>query len=114
MKKVLLTISLLAAANAVQADVLGFTVGVNAWQQAVAGKAAAPNYNIDFDYGSEMATNIYVAVEHPVPLIPNFRLENTQLNVDQKELHGLYNQAIVWGNGVRQTLSSYFPEKKVG
>lgn len=36
-----------------------------------------------------------------------------QLNVDQKELHGLYNQAIVWGNGVRQTLSSYFPEKKV-
>jgi EAL and modified HD-GYP domain-containing signal transduction protein len=37
-----------------------------------------------------------------------------QLNVDQKELHGLYNQAIVWGNGVRQTLSSYFPEKKVG
>ncbi|MBT0587695.1 EAL and HDOD domain-containing protein [Alteromonas oceanisediminis] len=36
-----------------------------------------------------------------------------QLEIDQKELHGLYNQAIVWGNGVRQTLSSNFPKKLV-
>ncbi|WP_100644351.1 EAL and HDOD domain-containing protein [Alteromonas facilis] len=36
-----------------------------------------------------------------------------QLEIDQKELHSLYNQAIVWGNGVRQTLSSYFPQRKV-
>lgn len=35
------------------------------------------------------------------------------LDIDQKELHGLYNQAIVWGNGVRQTLSSYFPTRKI-
>lgn len=36
-----------------------------------------------------------------------------QLEVDQKELHGLYNQAIIWGNGVRQTLSSYYPKRIV-
>jgi EAL and modified HD-GYP domain-containing signal transduction protein len=36
-----------------------------------------------------------------------------QLGIDQKELHGLYNQAIVWGNGVRQTLSSYYPKRVV-
>ena len=36
-----------------------------------------------------------------------------QLELDQKELHGLYNQAIVWGNGVRQTLSSYYPKRIV-
>lgn len=36
-----------------------------------------------------------------------------QLEIDQKELHGLYNQAIVWGNGVRQTLSSYYPKRVV-
>ncbi|MDC8829956.1 EAL and HDOD domain-containing protein [Alteromonas gilva] len=37
--------------------------------------------------------------------------EAKELNIDQKHLHSLYNQAIVWGNGVRQTVSSYFPRK---
>ncbi|BFT31668.1 EAL domain-containing protein [Alteromonas sp. D210916BOD_24] len=31
------------------------------------------------------------------------------LNIDQKQLHVLYNQAIVWGNGVRSTISSHYP-----
>ena len=35
------------------------------------------------------------------------------LEIDQKELHSLYNQAIVWGNSVRQILSSSFPVRKV-
>lgn len=39
--------------------------------------------------------------------------ESRELNIDQKYLHSLYNQAIVWGNGIRQTISSYFPRKIV-
>lgn len=35
------------------------------------------------------------------------------LDIDQKILHGMYNQAIQWGNGVRQTISTYFPRKLV-
>lgn len=35
--------------------------------------------------------------------------QSRELNIDQKNLHSLYNQAIVWGNGVRNTISSYFP-----
>ena len=31
------------------------------------------------------------------------------LNIDQKQLHVLYNHAIVWGNGVRSTISSHYP-----
>ena len=31
------------------------------------------------------------------------------LNIDQKQLHMLYNQAIIWGNGVRSTISSHYP-----
>lgn len=34
------------------------------------------------------------------------------LEIDQKELHGLYNEAIVWGNGVRQSISVHFPRKQ--
>ncbi|WP_438865480.1 EAL and HDOD domain-containing protein [Neptunicella sp.] len=33
-----------------------------------------------------------------------------ELAVDQKLLHSLFNQAIVWGNGVRQTLSPHYPK----
>lgn len=35
--------------------------------------------------------------------------QSRALNIDQKQLHGLYNQAIAWANGVRNTISSYFP-----
>jgi EAL and modified HD-GYP domain-containing signal transduction protein len=31
------------------------------------------------------------------------------LGIDQKQLHVLYNQAIVWGNGVRSAISSHYP-----
>lgn len=31
------------------------------------------------------------------------------LNIDQKQLHVLYNQAIVWGNGVRSAISPHYP-----
>ena len=35
------------------------------------------------------------------------------LDIDQKRLHALYNQAIQWGNGVRATISAYFPRPAV-
>lgn len=35
--------------------------------------------------------------------------QSKEMNIDQKHLHSLYNQAIIWGNGVRNTISNYFP-----
>ena len=34
------------------------------------------------------------------------------LDVDQKLLHSLFNEAILWGNGVRRSISPHFPESK--
>jgi EAL and modified HD-GYP domain-containing signal transduction protein len=34
------------------------------------------------------------------------------LEIDQKRLHSLFNEAIVWGNGVRKSISPHFPETK--
>ncbi len=34
------------------------------------------------------------------------------LEIDQKVLHSLFNQAILWGNGVRQSVSPHFPATK--
>jgi EAL and modified HD-GYP domain-containing signal transduction protein len=35
------------------------------------------------------------------------------LELDQKLLHSLFNEAILWGNGVRRSISRHFPESKV-
>ena len=35
------------------------------------------------------------------------------LEIDQKTLHSLFNEAILWGNGVRRSVSPHFPESKV-
>lgn len=34
------------------------------------------------------------------------------LEIDQKLLHSLFNQAILWGNGVRKSISPHFPSSK--
>jgi EAL and modified HD-GYP domain-containing signal transduction protein len=34
------------------------------------------------------------------------------LEIDQKHLHSLFNQAILWGNSVRQSISPHFPKSK--
>jgi EAL and modified HD-GYP domain-containing signal transduction protein len=35
------------------------------------------------------------------------------LEIDQKLLHSLFNEAILWGNGVRRSISPHFPSAKV-
>lgn len=35
------------------------------------------------------------------------------LDVDQKLLHSLFNEAILWGNGIRRSISPHFPESKI-
>lgn len=35
------------------------------------------------------------------------------LELDQKRLHSLFNQAIVWGNGVRQSMSPHYPQRRL-
>jgi EAL and modified HD-GYP domain-containing signal transduction protein len=34
------------------------------------------------------------------------------LEIDQKQLHSLFNEAILWGNGLRTSISRHFPESK--
>jgi EAL and modified HD-GYP domain-containing signal transduction protein len=34
------------------------------------------------------------------------------LEIDQKLLHSLFNEAILWGNGVRRSISPHFPKSK--
>jgi EAL and modified HD-GYP domain-containing signal transduction protein len=34
------------------------------------------------------------------------------MNIDQKRLHSLFNESIVWGNGIRKSISPHFPKSE--
>jgi outer membrane protein len=88
MKKVILVSSLLAMSGLTQADTLGLTIGVNAWQQSFDGSARSGDQGSsidledDLNYDNDTGANLYVSFEHPIPLIPNFRAEFTELKVE--------------------------------
>ncbi len=62
-------------AMASQADtVLGLTMSVDAWDMDSSGSFADSSDLQRFDHGSETPASFSFALEHPVPMIPNFRL----------------------------------------
>ena len=88
MKRALI-IPLLLLPAVSQADVLGFTVGANAWQQNFSGDVTSDNgsftYDVsnDLDYGDTTGSSFYASFEHFIPLVPNFRLEVTDLKASE-------------------------------
>ena len=88
MYRILLNLSfvaLLSTATAVHADtIFGVYAGAGSWQQKFSGDTTSGIINIDVedDLGLDDETNnvFYVALEHPVPGIPNLRLQYVSLD----------------------------------
>lgn len=89
MKKLALLAALtLATAPVVQADtLLGVYAGFGSWESSFEGSAGKPSINLS-DLGAKDQKNsfYYVALEHPIPLIPNIRLAHTELSSEQQSL----------------------------
>lgn len=84
MKK-LLSLSLLLGLSATsQADLLfGIYGGVGAWNASVDGELGVGDQPIttdELDLGGETNNVFYLAVEHPLPFIPNVRVQHTGIN----------------------------------
>jgi len=62
------------AASAQADTVLGLTMSVDAWDMDSSGSLADSSDLQAFDHGSETPASFSFALEHPVPLIPNFRM----------------------------------------
>lgn len=88
MKKISLAVAMIAASAAAstQADIIGASAGAYAWQQSWDGDVQsggnAIDFNNDLGYDDDNGTSFYVALEHPVPLLPNLRLQRTSLEID--------------------------------
>lgn len=87
MLKKLAPLSLVFAAMSAQADTLGVQAGLSSWSPSFDGGFDSGDATIgeismknDLGYSDTSVTGLFVAFEHPVPVIPNFRFESTGLS----------------------------------
>jgi outer membrane protein len=87
-----LLIAGLVAASAEADTVLGLTMSVDAWDMDSSGSLADSSDLQGFDHGSETPAAFSFALEHPVPLIPNFRLRFADMSSSgQTDIHRTFN-----------------------
>ena len=87
MKKLPLAVTLgLLAVPLAQADtVLGVYAGISSWKTDYSGKAGEPSITLK-DLGvknGDKNNSYYIALEHPVPVLPNIMLEHTSISSKQ-------------------------------
>ncbi|KPP98843.1 TIGR04219 family outer membrane beta-barrel protein [Marinobacter sp. HL-58] len=85
MRKLILALggSLIIAAPVASADVLGVGANVSYWDSDLSGKAGKNNDLVDvendLDLDSDTNANLSAYFEHPVPVLPNVRLNYTRI-----------------------------------
>lgn len=105
MKRLMLATSLTLAAPMVAADFLGVHAGAGQWRADYSGDLGNPSISAD-ELGLDDSGNnyIYVAFEHPVPLLPNARIQHTSISSSQtstiNQSFTLNNQSFVVGEEV--------------
>ena len=93
MKKTIALLTALAACNNVYADsLLGIYIGINSWEQNYDGfirdlDATDPllsevDLTNDLGISDERGNVMYAALEHGVPVLPNFKVQHTELEVN--------------------------------
>nr|WP_010133076.1 TIGR04219 family outer membrane beta-barrel protein [Microbulbifer agarilyticus] len=81
MKKVTLALcAALASAGANADTILGFDATAGAWKPSYTGAVGVDSYNVDeFSLAEDNATFLQVALEHPIPVIPNILLAHSKI-----------------------------------
>jgi len=80
MLRSILAITLLVAAVCAKADVVGIYGGVGYWRANFSGDVIS-NVDVEDELGisGDNSLDLWVGIEHPIPLLPNIRLERTPL-----------------------------------
>lgn len=90
MKKHLFILSLFSililSSTQLSADVVRVEVGAGFWNQDVSGKLNSNGSTVDLEnnlgFDDELKNYIYADIKHPVPILPNLRIEHTQIGFD--------------------------------
>lgn len=90
MNKKLLGALALTLPFSANADIIGATFGAYTWNQSWSGsiqseEALATKVDLEDDlgYDDENGNSFFVALEHPIPLLPNIRLAHTELEISE-------------------------------
>ena len=59
---------------------LGLYVGAQGWNMETIGGFSEDGTNTEFNFKDKGQSNWYVAFEHPLPLIPNIKMQRTEMN----------------------------------
>lgn len=72
---------LLASATSAHADFIGVFAGIGGWRADFSGDVVS-NVNVENELGiaDDLSNYAYFAFEHPVPLLPNIRVERTNVS----------------------------------
>jgi len=86
-KRQLIFLALLGSlGTTLQADTLfGLTLALDGWNMDSSGSIADNNDLQEFDLGSETPASFSLALEHPVPLLPNLKMRYTDLSSSGQE-----------------------------
>ncbi|WGL17847.1 TIGR04219 family outer membrane beta-barrel protein [Microbulbifer bruguierae] len=84
MKKLTLAICTALASTAASADtILGLDATAGMWKPAYSGLVGAANVDADdFGFAEDNATFLQVALEHPIPLIPNIMVAHSKIETN--------------------------------
>lgn len=85
MKKASLALAILSSSLCLsaQADtLLGLYAGAQGWNMETTGGFSDDGINTEFNFGDKTKSSFYVAFEHPVPLIPNIKVQKTNLDAN--------------------------------
>jgi outer membrane protein len=84
LKQMMIAGCIAAAAATAQADVLGVRAGAYRWHQNYDGTVRSGNTNIDLNddlgFDDENANVYYIAIDHPIPILPNLLLQHTDIS----------------------------------
>lgn len=85
MKKSVLALSMtgMLLSSAIQADtILGIYAGADAWRTAGEGHFGQTEQVQKFNFKDKTQGSYYVALEHPIPVLPNIRIQHTPLKTN--------------------------------
>jgi len=84
-----ISISLLAAilSGSASADFVGLNIGASHWTPDLTGSFSsggsdAINVNNDLGFSDQTSNSVSLSFEHPIPLLPNFKYQTTDLNAN--------------------------------
>jgi outer membrane protein len=85
MKKSALSVGLVAVCVSFSSHadtLLGLYVGAQAWNMEATGGFSENGTNVNFNFEDEAKPSYYMAFEHPIPFIPNIKVQRTEMDTN--------------------------------